>query len=76
MKKVTGYYNEWEYYINLDGQEIYRAGNSPFDSQGYVTPDLGVGVNTMQEYCVKTARQLAAEHKAVYVGSEYEERDN
>lgn len=76
MKKTIGYYSEYEYTVEIDGKEVYRAGNSPFDSQVYVR-DLGnyavVPLATMKEYCDQTTRELAKENKASFVGIEYNE---
>jgi len=70
MKKVIGYYNALEYRIELDGVEVYTAGNSPHESQTYVTADMGVGLRTMRSYCITTSKALAKEHNAEYVGVE------
>ena len=70
MKKVIGYYNELEYRVELDGKEIYTAGNSKFDSQAYTSADEGVGIKTMRSYCIQTAKELAKEHNAEYIGVE------
>jgi hypothetical protein len=71
MKKVIGYYNELEYRIELDGKEIYTAGNSPFDSQQYTSKENGVGLIKMKQYCEVTAKDLAKEHNANLIGIEY-----
>ena len=71
MKKAIGYYNEWEYRVEVDGNEVYTAGNSPFDSQAYTDPQGGVGLETMKAYCEKTTKDLAIEHKAKYAGVEF-----
>jgi hypothetical protein len=76
--KVIGYYNELEYSIvefNEDepmGNELYRAGNHPNDSQVYTSKEKGVGLDTMKKYCKQTTKDIAKEHKAKYGGIEYE----
>ena len=67
-KVISGEYSATEYTIYLDGAEIYKAGNSPFDSQGYVGADDGVGERTMAAYCESTAQDLVREHGAIFGG--------
>lgn len=73
---IIGYYNELQYYITLNGEEIYRAGNSPYESQTYVSAEDGVGRRKMRSYCIITSRSLAKGHNAKYGGVEYEEVEN
>jgi hypothetical protein len=75
MKKVVGWYNEYLYTVDLDSQEIYRAGNSPLDSQAYVSDEDGVGVDRMREFCTTTSKDLAKEHHAKFVGVQYLEQE-
>lgn len=75
MKQAIGYYNELEYRVEVDSKEVYTAGNSHFDSQGYVDTDEGVGLDVMKQYCEQTTRNIALEHKAQYIGVEYLELD-
>ena len=70
---VIGYYNELEYYITLNDEQIYRAGNSPFESQTYVSEKDGVERRKMRSYCIITSKSLAKEHNAKYCGVKYEE---
>ena len=58
------------------GMEIYEAGNSPFDSQGYTSEENGVGLEIMREYCELTSKKIATERKAKYLGVEYEEYES
>jgi hypothetical protein len=48
-----------------DGEIVdeYTAGNSPFDSQGYINPDSpgAVSLRTLQVYARRTAQDLAEE---------------
>lgn len=74
LSKVIGRYNELEYEVELDGEVIYSAGNSPFDSQVYTDKETGVGLAVMKEYCEYTSREFAKEHKAKFMGVEYLEQ--
>jgi hypothetical protein len=58
---IHGEYNAERYTIYSDGVEIYTAGNSPYDSQAYVSADDGVGLERMGEFCRGTAAELATE---------------
>jgi hypothetical protein len=82
MDKIIGYYNTLQYRVvlfdkdvNTDGKDIYTAGNSPFESQTYVSADEGVGLRTMRKYCIQTSKELAKENKAQYIGVEREDLD-
>jgi hypothetical protein len=52
---IIGEYNALEYKVLIysdkfpNGEEVYSAGNSPFDSQGYVDADKGVGLERMKQ---------------------------
>ena len=70
---VIGYYNELYYRIYLNDNEIYTAGNSPHESQTYVSKEDGVGRRKMRSYCIITSKAEAKERKAKYGGVEYEE---
>lgn len=72
---VIGYYNELKYRIEIDGEEVYTAGNSPYDSQGYTAKENGVGLEEMRKFCEHTAKEMAQENKAKFIGVEYEEVD-
>lgn len=71
MKRIIGYYNELEYSVEIDGKEIYTAGNSPLDSQAYTSAEDGVGLERMREFCEQTSRELAKENHAEFIGVEY-----
>ena len=74
-----GYYNETGYWIsqphNGHPLEIYRAGNSPYDS----AQTLPVGHNealplgTIKQYCNQTGQDMADENDVKWGGAEYEE---
>lgn len=70
MKQVKGYYNAQEYYIKIDGEEVYRAGNSPYESQTFVRAKDGVGLRKMRSYCILTTHDIAKEKHAKYAGVE------
>ena len=73
-----GRYNEQEYCIyrvkaTVGLEEVYRAGNSPFDSQAYVPIGEGVGLDKMKKMCVGTGKEIAAEEgKGKFLGVEYD----
>jgi len=77
--RIVGYYNEQEYSVDMFsddepmGVELYRAGNSPYDSQQYVSIEDGVGLETMKLYCEQTSKDIAKEQGAKFVGIEYKE---
>lgn len=78
--KLIGFYNEFHYQIFdwTDGrinEVLYEAGNSPHDSQVYVNPENGVGIETMREYCEQTLVEIADEHNAEIIGVQYDEDD-
>lgn len=73
MKIVRGFYNELSYRVEIDGKEVYRAGNSPYDSQVYTSKEQGVGLDKMKKFCKHTCRQFAKEKKAKFGGIEEEE---
>ena len=55
------------------GEQIYEAGNSPFDAQAFVDAEDGVGLAKMKEYCEKTTKEIAKERNAKYIGIQYQE---
>jgi hypothetical protein len=60
---VYGEYNKRGYAIfDENGVQIYRAGNSPFDSQQDVTGfDCALGIAEILECCINTATEIAEE---------------
>lgn len=69
--KVTGLYTALAYIVKLDGRVIYQAGNSPLESQVYLPAVQGVGLETMRKFCEQTAKELAEQHNADFVGVEH-----
>jgi hypothetical protein len=47
---------------------VYEAGNSPLESQGYVSADKGVGLVVMRKFCESTTKEMAAEAGGEYAG--------
>ena len=68
MSKVQGFYNAKFYCIEVDGEEVYRAGNAHGCSQTYVSASNGVGLAKMKAYCEQTAQETAEEEEAEYAG--------
>ncbi len=59
---LRGYYNNLGYRIeDEEGNELYTAGNSPHDSQVYVSADAGVGLERIKEFCETTLKEMAEE---------------
>ena len=75
IKPVIGYYNAGHYSVDLGDEEVYHAGNSPHDSAVYLSPKMGVGLAKMRKYCIQTAKDIAREQGAKYVGVERIEED-
>lgn len=77
--KITGYYNEQGYQIESDNPMdaiLYRAGNHGLDSQQDGTnTQYQLPRETLREYCEQTAKEIAAEKDAEFVGVEYLEPD-
>ena len=57
--------------MEVNGKEVYTAGNGPFDSQAYTDADGGVGLDTMKAYCRGTTEDIAEEHDVDFIGIEY-----
>lgn len=74
MKKVIGRYNGLEYEVELDGEIVYTAGNSPHDSQFYASLEDGIGIEAMRTFCKSTSQDIAKENNAQYIGIEILER--
>jgi hypothetical protein len=75
---IVGEYNELMYsilkmYPGGRTEMIYQAGNSPLDSQIYLSADKGVGLEKMKEYCINTANETAEEEGLKYSHCEYVE---
>lgn len=71
---VYGEYNKQGYTIfDEQGNELYSAGNSPFDSQQDVTGlACALPIETIRRYCVTTCAEIAEENggKVLYVGED------
>lgn len=77
-----GYYNESGYWISQphNGQplEIYRAGNSPYDSAQVLPLDdpHRLTLEQIRQYCDQTGQDMAEEEGVNWGGAEYEEIDD
>lgn len=70
--KLHGYYDEYEYTIyNEGGEEVYRAGNSPYESQTVVSLDYAVSLLDMKNYCTITGTGMAEDMGDEWIGCEY-----
>lgn len=81
---LIGFYNEYGYHIDrivngrIEGDPLYRAGNSRFDSaQSCYTlePDQVVDLDALKEYCEGTGKEIAKEHNLTFLGVEYDESE-
>ena len=72
---VYGEYNALSYTIFHNGEEVYQAGNSALDSQGYVSAKKGVGLTKMREYCATSAQEHADELNATNAGIFFESEE-
>lgn len=71
MKKqiVTGDYNLSGYNVCLGDECIYWAGNHAKDSQQHAPAGAdALPLRTIRSFCIKSTRELAAQHKAEYGG--------
>lgn len=70
-----GRYNSWGYAVfNMSaGDCVYTAGNSPYDSQVYTTPEFGLSLATMREFCEQTTREIAKENGGNFDGVELDD---
>jgi len=67
--KVTGYYDEFGYEIEIDGHIVYSASNHALDSQQDGTDtEHQLPLDTLQEFCGGTAKDIAEEKQAEFVG--------
>ncbi len=73
--RLIGYYNEYGYFImDLNtNEELYNAGNSPFDSTSILPMDKGVGLDAVKEFCESTGKEMADELSGKFLGCEYVE---
>ena len=73
MKKVIGYYCNYQYEVTIDGETLYAAGNSPGCSQTYTTKENGLPLETMKKFCEQTSREMAKENNTEFIGVEFDE---
>jgi len=78
--KITGYYNESGYQVESDNPMdgiLYQAGNHALDSQQSGTGTKHqLSLETIRQYCVQTAVEIAAEKDADFTGVEYLESED
>lgn len=54
-------YNRHGYAVLRNGREVYRAGNHPLDSTANIDPRYGLTLETIEEFAVKTGKEMAEE---------------
>lgn len=68
---VWGEYNRNGYEVWSDGQHVHSAGNHAQDSsQPALRKQDRLPLRTIRLFCIKTAREIAAEHRRRFVGVE------
>lgn len=81
---IIGYYNEHGYYVSrmTDGNvedELYRAGNSRWESTDVVDPKDETNALPLAEikaFCIQTSKEMAEEEGIGYIGVDYDESDD
>ena len=75
MRQIIGYYNADGYRITdpKSGEDLYTAGNSPFDSTAVVERAEGLSLDQIRAACERTGLSMAHELKAKFIGAEEEE---
>ena len=71
MTTIAGTYYRQGYYVHNDvGYVLYEAGNCAHDSSLIVDIDSpeAIPLRTLRSYCIKTAREIAAERGAYFAG--------
>ena len=78
--RITGYYNESGYQIESDNPAdaiIYRAGNHALESQQDGTgTEHQLSLDVISNFCKQTARDIADDKDAEFVGIEYLESED
>ncbi len=78
--KITGYYNDSGYQIETDNPVdaiLYRAGNHALDSrQDGTETEHQLSLEKIRQYCEQTAKEIATEKNAEYIGIEYLESED
>ena len=68
---VRGEYNRNGYEVWSDGQHVYSAGNHVQDSsQPAPCKQDRLPLKTIRQFCIKTAREIALEHRGRFAGVE------
>jgi hypothetical protein len=68
---VRGEYNRNGYDVWIDGAVVYAAGNHVHDSTQYALSARDrLPLKALRKFCLKTAREIAAERRGVFAGVE------
>ena len=68
---MRGEYNRNGYEVRSDGQLVYSAGNHVRDSsQPALCKQDRLLLKTIRQFCIKTAQEIATEHRGRFVGVE------
>jgi len=71
---IFGHVDKHGYFIVDDeGNELYCAGNHPYDSQQGASEDIALSVETLLDFCIQTGEEMAQERGDVFVGATIEE---
>ena len=69
-KGVIARYNRDGYEVELDDSIVYQAGNSPYDSQDWISRDKGLDLKTLRSYAIQTGKEIAEENNTSFLGIE------
>jgi hypothetical protein len=74
-KKVYGEYDKFGYRIYLNDEQVYGAGNSPYDSTVIIPVEDensdALSLKSIRKYCIKTGKEIAQEHNAKWIDATY-----
>jgi hypothetical protein len=67
--EYRGFYNKTGYRIlDENGDEIYSAGNSPYESQTIIDSRYALPLSTIKRYCNITGQDIADEKNGKWTG--------
>ena len=78
VRKLYGAVTKCGYSILCDGEPLYTAGNSHFDSVTVLDPEdaAAESLATLEAFCDQTGREIAQEMGAEYTGHKIEEDED
>ena len=71
---IFGSVDKRGYSIVTDGgDELYSAGNHPYDSKQGAPDDMALSLETLLDFCIQTGEEIAKERGDTFVGATIEE---